>query len=120
MNGKLLTALSLVAVPLLWAPGAEAGPVTIYAALGAGAPAIISGPGAGGTAVANFALGTWVITASATGTPPLAQGSFDSNTITVQTAGAGVFHAWPSETVLTTRTGLTTSASTSTAKPITP
>jgi hypothetical protein len=120
MNGKLFTALSLAAVPFLWAPGAEAGPVTIYAALGAGAPAIISGPGAGGTAVANFGLGTWTITASATGTPPLAQGSFDSNTISVQTAGAGVLHVWASETGLTIPTGLTTFDSTFTDNTMTP
>ena len=107
-------------LPSLWAPGAKAGPVTIYAALGAGAPTIISGPDAGGTAVANFALGTWVITASATGTPPLAQGSFDSNTITVQTAGAGVLHVWASETGLTSPTGLTTFDSTFTDNTMTP
>lgn len=41
MNGKFFSALSLAALPFLWAPGAEAGPVTIYAALGAGAPSII-------------------------------------------------------------------------------
>jgi hypothetical protein len=74
---------------------------------------------AGGTSVSAFPLGTWSITASATGTPPLASGFFDSNTIDVQSTGAGVLHVWATETGLTSPLGAVPFESTFTSNTMT-
>src|SRR5689334_17237884 len=101
MYKNLITAITLGSGALLWASAASANPVSIYAATDGNAPTLIAGPGNGGASVSAFSLGTWSITASATGTPPLASGFLDSNTIDVQSAGSGVLHVWTTETGLT-------------------
>jgi hypothetical protein len=90
MKSKSLNAAALVSGAVLWVSVASAAPtISIGDCLGAAcAPATIAS-GSGSVAVAGSSLGaTWIITASATGSPPLAPTTLDSNTITVQ-AGSG-------------------------------
>jgi hypothetical protein len=90
MYRKLLTAVALGSGALLWASGASAvTTISIGDCLGVGcAPSTIAS-GSGSVAVAGSILGTWNVTASATGSPPLAPTSLDSNTITAQTVSGG-------------------------------
>ena len=90
MNRKLLTAAALLVTPLLWSSGASAATmIFIGDCLGTGcAPATIAS-GSGSVAIAGSPLGTWIVTASATGSPPLAPTTLDSNTITAQTTTGG-------------------------------
>ena len=91
MNNKFLTVVGLIGIPLLWAPQAFAvTTISIGDCLGAAcAPSTIA-TGSGSVAVAGSPLGaTWTVTASATGSPPLAATSLDSNTIAVQANSGG-------------------------------
>jgi hypothetical protein len=119
MYKNLITAITLGSGALLWASAASANPVSIYAATDGNAPTLIAGPGNGGASVSAFSLGTWSITASATGTPPLASGFLDSNTIDVQSAGSGVLHVWTTETGLTSPLGAVPFESTFTSNTMT-
>ena len=89
MYKNFTTAIVLSSGALLWASGASATTISIGDCLGAGcAPSTIA-TGSGSVAVAGATLGSWIVTASATGSPPLAQTTLDSNTITAQTASGG-------------------------------
>src|SRR5215469_18911942 len=90
MKRNLLTAIVLGS-GALWASGASAGAtISIGDCLGAGCIPTTVAAGSGSVSIAGSPLGTtWTITASATGSPPLAATSLDSNTITVQAASGG-------------------------------
>ena len=91
MCRKFLTAVALGSGALLWAAGASATTISIGDCLGAGCTPSTIGTGSGSVAVAGSPLGaTWTITASATGSPPLAATALDSNTITVQAGSGGI------------------------------
>jgi hypothetical protein len=92
MKSKLLTVAALTSSALLWAAGASAATtISIGDCLGPGcAPTTIPGAtGSGSVAVAGSMIGTWLVTASAVGSPPLAPTTLDSNTITAQTSSGG-------------------------------
>ena len=57
--------------------------------MGTGCAPTTIASGAGSVAIAGSILGTWNVTASATGSPPLAATTLDSNTITAQTTSGG-------------------------------
>jgi hypothetical protein len=91
MHKNFITAIALGSGALLWASGGSATTISIGDCLGAAcAPSTIATSGTGTIAVAGSPLGaSWSVTASATGSPPLAATTLDSNTITVQAASGG-------------------------------
>jgi hypothetical protein len=91
MKRIMLTAIALGPGVILCASGAAAAAtISIGDCLGAGCIPTTIATGSGSVAIAGSPLGTtWTITASATGSPPLAATSLDSNTITVQAASGG-------------------------------
>ena len=92
MNRKILTTAALASSALLWVTGASAATtISIGDCLGSGCtPTTIPGAtGSGSVAVAGSTIGTWLVTASAVGSPPLAPMTLDSNTITAQTRSGG-------------------------------
>lgn len=90
MKSRLLTTVSLLAAPFLWAPGASATTISIGDCLGAACTPTTIATGSGSVAIAGSPLGaTWMVTASATGSPPLTPTTLDSNTITVQANSGG-------------------------------
>jgi hypothetical protein len=103
------SALALVATSalLVGLPAAKANFISIGASLdGGGITTLASG---GGTAsVSGAAVGSFEVSASGTGNPPLTGNSlFDSNTIDVASAGSGVdLHIFVSETGQTTPSGI--------------
>src|SRR6266446_1452863 len=126
MTRKLLTAAALLASPLLWSSGASANLISIGDCLGAGCtPVLIPGfpatnPGNGVASVTGSTIGTWTVTASATGTPPLTQTELDSNTIVVQAGGAGVLRLAVTEQGNTAPIGSTIFHSSFTSNTMTP
>ena len=92
MKRNLLTAIALGSGAVLCASGASTGAtISIGDCLGASCAPTTIATGSGSVSIAGAPLGaTWSITASATGSPPLAATSLDSNTITVQAAGGGI------------------------------
>jgi hypothetical protein len=91
MKSNLLTAMALSSGAVLLASGASAVTTnSIGDCLGAGCIPTTIATGSGSVAIAGSPLGaSWTITASATGSPPLAATSLDSNTIAVQATGGG-------------------------------
>ena len=92
MKRNLLTAIALGSGAVLCASGASAvTTISIGDCMGAGCvPTTPIAAGSGSVSIAGSPLGTtWTITASATGSPPLAATSLDSNTIAVQAASGG-------------------------------
>jgi hypothetical protein len=123
MNKSFLTAVALAASPLLWTPGAFANTITIGDCLGAACSPVtvagLSNPGTGSASITGTTLGTWTVTASATGTPPLTQTTLDSNTIVVQSGGAGTLRLAITEQGNTAPIGSTTFHSSFTANSLT-
>jgi hypothetical protein len=70
--------------------------------------------------VTGSTIGTWTVTASATGTPPLTQTELDSNTIVVQAGGAGVLRLAVTEQGNTAPIGSTIFHSSFTSNTMTP
>jgi hypothetical protein len=89
MNRKLLTVAALGSGALLWASGVSATTISIGDCLGAGCSPNTITTGSGSVAVNGSTIGSWIVTASAVGSPPLAQTTLDSNTITAQTVSGG-------------------------------
>src|ERR1700747_2742904 len=89
MYKNFIAVIALSSSALLSVAGASASTISIGDCLGAAcAPSTIA-TGSGSVAVAGSTLVSWIFTASATGSPPLAQTTLDSNTITAQTASGG-------------------------------
>jgi uncharacterized protein (TIGR03382 family) len=91
MYKNLIAAIALGSGALLWASGASAvTTISIGDCLGAACIPSTIATGSGSVAIAGSPLGaTWTVTASATGSPPLAPTSLDSNTITLQANSGG-------------------------------
>ena len=85
-----LAVVALATAPLLWPASASAvTTISIGDCLGTGCTPATIATGSGSVAIAGSILGSWNVTASATGSPPLAPTTLDSNTITAQTASGG-------------------------------
>lgn len=99
MKAKFLTAAALIAAPLLWGSGANALLITVNAGASPAFPPTFStiGTGNGTVSVPATTVGSWSVQASATGTPPLASGALDSNSIVVQSTGPGTLIVWVTE-----------------------
>jgi PEP-CTERM motif len=113
---KILFAVAVsAAAPIFCASGAYANLISIGDCLGAAcAPTTIAS--GNGSAVANAVpLGSWTVTASAQGFPPLAQTTLDSNTIVVQTVAAGTLRLFVTEQGNTAPVGAATFTSSFTA-----
>jgi hypothetical protein len=107
MNRKLLTAAALIATPLLWSSGVSAATlISIGDCLGSGCGPSTITSGSGSVAVAGSILGPWNVTASATGSPPLAATTLDSNTITAVTTGGGTIQVAITQTGNTSPLGV--------------
>jgi hypothetical protein len=91
MYKNFITAIVLSSGALVWASAASAvTTISIGDCLGAACAPTTIASGSGSVAVAGSPLGaSWTITASATGSPPLAPTTLDSNTISVQAASGG-------------------------------
>jgi len=111
MRTKLSIAAALVAAPLLWAADAQALTITInggesptfpptFTTLIAGDGPITLAP----TACCG-AANSFIVSATAAGTPSLPSGQLDSNTIDINSTGAGTLIVWVTETGLTTPLG---------------
>jgi hypothetical protein len=100
MRNILLAATAIAAVAL--APAANALPVFIGYDIGSGIVDFPTSGSDGTSAVSAFPLGVFSINLSATGTPPLTQPNFGSNTLTVSATGAGTITLYASETGITT------------------
>lgn len=89
MNKNFLIAATIFASPILWPSGASANLISIGDCLGLGCTPTTIATGNGSAAIAGSPLGTWTVTASGSGTPPLTQTTLDSNTIVIQSGGPG-------------------------------
>jgi hypothetical protein len=90
MKRTFLAIAALAAAPLLWPVSVSAATtISIGDCLGAGCVPTTVASGSGSVAIAGSILGSWNVTASATGSPPLAPTTLDSNTITAQTVSGG-------------------------------
>jgi hypothetical protein len=111
MRRRLLTAAALVAAPLLWASGANANTITINGGESPTFPPTFTTLLAAGSPVtlpATLCCGatdSYTVEATAEGTPNLPLGSFDSNTIDVNSAAAGTLILWFTETGITAPLG---------------
>jgi hypothetical protein len=113
-----LTAATLAASVVLWSAGANALPITINGqqtapllpiqTLAAALPSPVS---LGATAVGA----DWTVQANADGTPNLALGSLDSNTIDVSSTGPSTLTLWITETGITAPIGSVSFSSSLTA-----
>jgi PEP-CTERM motif len=119
MNKNFLIAATILASPVLWPSGASANLITIGDCLGAACAPVTIASGNGSAAVAGSPLGTWTVTASASGTPPLTQTELDSNTIVIQSGGAGTLRLAVTEQGNTAPIGSTTFNSSFTANTLT-
>jgi hypothetical protein len=119
MNKNLLIAATILASPLLWPSGASANLISIGDCLGVGCTPTTIATGNGSAAAAGLTLGTWTVTASGSGTPPLTQTTLDSNTIVIQAGGPGTLRLAVTEQGNTAPIGATTFNSSFTANTLT-
>ena len=110
MKRKFLTA-ALVAAPLLWASAANALLITITGGESPTFPPVFQTLASGGSPLilpstaCCGATNSFLVSADATGTPPLASGSLDTNTIDVNSTAAGTLTLWVTEQGLTSPSG---------------
>ena len=103
------SALALVATSalLVGLPAAKANFISIGVSLDGNAPTTVAS-GGGSASVSGSGIGSFLVSASGTGNPPLTGNDlFDSNTISVASAGsADVLHVFVSESGQTTPSGI--------------
>src|SRR4051812_13751750 len=112
MKQKTLTlAAAVVGASMFAAFSANALPIFIgYSTNGGGTITDFPGSGTDGTAsVSAFTVDGFSLNLSATGTPPLSQPNFGSNTLTIRSTGAGSIILYASETGITTKPATITS-----------
>jgi hypothetical protein len=120
MRKFLLTATTLLAVPLLWASAANATLISIglqEAGVNGGAvTTIATDGGTGDTGVAAVAYGSFTINnISALGAPFLTQPQFDTNSINLASSSGGTLTVFITEQGLSLPTGISTFLSSFTA-----
>jgi hypothetical protein len=109
MRRFLLTATTLVAVPLLWASAAHATLISIglqEAGVNGGVVTTVATDSGTGAASISDSYGTFTNSISAIGSPVLTEPQLDSASINVSTAVAGEITVYVTETGLTTPTGI--------------
>jgi hypothetical protein len=111
MRTKLSVAAILIAAPLLWASNARALQITINGGESPTFPPTFTTLATGGSPVTLPSTpccgvaDSFTVSATATGTPPLPSGQLDSDTVDINSSGAGTLIIWVTETGLTTPLG---------------